>query len=355
MYFFRSDLIDKKPVSVNVPHKKIMLCLNESSLNPFEILKKQIISKLENVPFNRYYNEITAELYQKLADYAGVSEENLAFGNGADEMLYYIFNSVRDNNESFAVSLAPSYFDYKSYSRAVGLGIKFYDLDKNYDFNVEEFSKFADDKNCKLVIICNPNNPTGNLFGDDKIIRTIENNYDRLVLLDETYFEFSKKTFSDYINRFPNLIIVRSFSKAFAAAGLRFGYVISSRENIRELKKVMTVFHLSLLIQAITVVMLDNKNIFLKQIEKTIMLREKLFKSLSLLPKIEIRNTATNFLPFSFGEKTIELFDFLSRHEIAIRRIDTHPLLKNFVRVSIGNEQENNIFLEKVSEFISVK
>ncbi|OQX70794.1 MAG: hypothetical protein B6D62_03515 [Candidatus Cloacimonas sp. 4484_275] len=338
MYFFRSDLIDKKPVSVNVPHKKIMLCLNESSLNPFEILKKQIISKLENVPFNRYYNEITAELYQKLADYAGVSEENLAFGNGADEMLYYIFNSVRDNNESFAVSLAPSYFDYKSYSRAVGLGIKFYDLDKNYDFNVEEFSKFADDKNCKLVIICNPNNPTGNLFGDDKIIRTIENNYDRLVLLDETYFEFSKKTFSDYINRFPNLIIVRSFSKAFAAAGLR---------------------HLSLLIQAITVVMLDNKNIFLKQIEKTIMLREKLFKSLSLLPKIEIRNTATNFLPFSFGEKTIELFDFLSRllsrHEIAIRRIDTHPLLKNFVRVSIGNEQENNIFLEKVSEFISVK
>ena len=350
MYYFRSDLKNRKPVSVNVPHKKVMLCLNESVLNPFSVLQKQIISKMEAVPMNRYYNDITSELYRKLADYTGLETENLAFGNGADEMLYYIFTSVRENNRSFAVSLAPSYFDYQSYSRAVGLGIKFFDLDENFDFDTEKYIEFTSDPNCKLIIICNPNNPTGNLFTDEKIREVIKKNSDKLVLIDETYFEFAGKTFQDKIDKYPNIIIVRSFSKSFAAAGLRFGYVVSNRGNIRELKKVMTVFHLSLVIQAITVVLLENKDYFLELTRKTIALRNNLFEELSALPNLVVRNTATNFLPFSIGKKTIELFHFLSENNIAVRRIDTHPLLKNFLRVSIGSETENKLFLEKVKE-----
>ena len=128
MYYFRSDLKFKKPVNINVPHKKIKMGLNESTLNPMAEIQVQFLKKMEEVPLNRYFNDITKQLRKQLSEYTGVAEDCLAFGNGADEMLYYIFNSVRENNDSFAVSLAPSYFDYRSYSGAVGLGIKFLSL-----------------------------------------------------------------------------------------------------------------------------------------------------------------------------------------------------------------------------------
>ncbi|MCD6176602.1 MAG: aminotransferase class I/II-fold pyridoxal phosphate-dependent enzyme, partial [Candidatus Cloacimonetes bacterium] len=204
MYYFREDLKSKKPVNITVPNKSIKMGLNESSLNPFEVVKEEFLEKMKNVHLNRYFNDITKTLIKQLADYAEVAPECLAFGNGADEMLYYLFNSVRNDNNSFATSLAPSYFDYKSYSGAVGLGIKFLSLNADFDFSVEEYLKLCDDENCKLAILCNPNNPTGNLLDEDKIIEILEKS-NRLVLIDETYFEFSGKTFADKIYKYPNL------------------------------------------------------------------------------------------------------------------------------------------------------
>lgn len=352
MYYFRNDLIDKKSVNIDVPHKKIMMCLNESYLNPFSVLKNEIIRNLEKVPFNRYYNDVTQKLKQTLSEYVGTPENNLAFGNGADEMLYLIFNSVRQNNESFAVSLAPSYFDYQSYSRAVGLGIKFLDLERDFDFDVEKFVDLSDDKNCRLVILCNPNNPTGNLLNEQKILQVLSRNQQRLVMIDETYFEFSGKTFLDKIEQFPNLAIVRSFSKAFSTAGLRFGYVISNIKNIRELTKVMTVFHSSLMIQSVVLTMLENKELFLEQTRKVVEYRNGLYSELFKIAGIKVKNTETNFLPFTVGKRSKQLYNFLSDNEIAVRDIGFHPILNNYLRVSISCEDDNKIFLKKVREFL---
>ena len=350
MYYFRNDLEQKKPVNINVPHKKIKMGLNESTLNPFEKLGDKFIEKFRSVPLNRYFNDVTKELKMKLADYTGVPPECLTFGNGADEMLYYIFTAVRENNNSFAVSLAPSYFDYKSYTGAVGMGIKFLSLQPDFDFSVNEYLKFSDSKDCTLAILCNPNNPTGNLLNDKKITKVIENS-SRLVLIDETYFEFSGKTFADTIEKYPNLVIVRSFSKAFSAAGLRFGYIISRPENIRELEKVMTIFHLNLVTQAFVVSILENKEIFLEHNRKIIESRESLYKELAEIPGISVHNTATNFLIFSIGERTEELFNFTSENNIAIRPVWHHPVLRNYVRVTISSKENNAVFLERVKEF----
>ena len=183
MCYFRKDLKTKKPAIVNVQPKKIKMGLNESTLNPFEQIGNKVIEKLRNIPLNRYFNNITQELRTRLSEYTGVPSEYLTSGNGADEMLYYIFTAVRENNDSFTVSLSPSYFDYKSYSSAVGLGIKFLNLNKNFDFSVNDYLKLADSEDCKLVIICNPNNPTGNLLDYNKILYMIENSKS-LVLID---------------------------------------------------------------------------------------------------------------------------------------------------------------------------
>ncbi len=269
MALFRGDLYDKKAVNVNVPHLKNMMCLNESTLDPFQTVKEQFLRLMEQIHLNHYYNEITSELFRRIADYAGVRPENLILGNGADELLYYLFIAVRENRNSFALSLSPSYFDYKSYCDATGLLLKNFMLDSDFSFDVNRFIKESDHPDCRLLILCNPNNPTGNLFPAEDLIKIIISNHDRLVLIDETYFEFSSVTFADKIMKFSNLVIVRTFSKAFSAAGLRFGYLISQQDNINQIKKVVTAFNLSIFTQALALTIIKNRKSFLNIIKRS--------------------------------------------------------------------------------------
>ncbi|MBT3168774.1 MAG: histidinol-phosphate aminotransferase family protein [Candidatus Cloacimonetes bacterium] len=352
MYYFRDDLQQKKPINIDVPHKKTMMCLNESSLNPLERIQTEFLEKMKNVPLNRYFNNITGQLKNALSEYTKLPADHLIFGNGADEMLFTIFNAVRNDNNSFAVSLAPSYFDYKSYSGAVGLGMKFLYLDENFDFSVDEYLKLCDDENCKLAVLCNPNNPTGNLLPDEKIMQILEN-FKGLVLIDETYFEFSGKTFADKINLYPNLVIVRSFSKSFSSAGLRFGYIISQPQNIRELEKAMTIFHLNLMTQSFVLTLLENKDIFLNHTKQVIENKQVVFNELNAINGLKVHPSATNFLTFTIGEKTENLYNFLAENDIAIRAVWHHPVLKNHVRVSISNANDNAQFLNYVKKFMS--
>jgi histidinol-phosphate aminotransferase len=348
--FFRNDLQNKKAVEIKVPRKKTMMCLNESTLDPFSVIKDAFLKKMQNVHLNRYFNPISSSLKKKLANYVGTNTQNLVLGNGADEMLYYIFTAVRNSSEDYAVSLSPSYFDYKSYTSAVGMQIKFLHLDKNFDFNPDKFLEMCNHTNCKLAILCNPNNPTGNLFPKQKLLYIIEK-CNKLVLVDETYFEFSGATLQNYVERFPNLILVRSFSKSFSAAGLRFGYAISNQQNIQQLKKVITAFNLSLLTQTFADTILDFREIFLQHTQNVIKLRNEMYESLRQLDGIKVEPSSTNFLAFTAGENSTSLFQYLQENEIAVRDISAHPILKNYLRVSVGTPTENHTFFELVKKF----
>ncbi len=352
MYLFRKDLKAKKPVNITVPNRKIKMGLNESALDFFPELRSAFLEKMEKVHLNRYFNEITQELYSKLSRYAGVDKSELAFGNGADEMLYYIFTAVREDENSFALSLAPSYFDYKSYSGAVGLKIKFLSLETNFDFDVERFLAISKDKNCKLLILCNPNNPTGNLLDEKKIIKILEST-SKPVMIDETYFEFSQKSFADEINKFSNLIIVRSFSKSFSAAGLRFGYLISTEKNINELKKVMTIFHLNLMTQTLVTVMLDYKDLFWQYNRKILKEKKRMLQEMNKVGKVTAHPSATNFIAFNTNGESEAFFEFLMENNIAIRPVWHHPILRDHLRVTISDKNDNDLFLKKMRIFFA--
>lgn len=352
MTYFRSDLKYKNPVAVDVPHRTNMMCLNESTFNPYKILITGIRKRIKSLSLNRYHNSVTAELQERLSNYVGTESEYIAYGNGADEMLYYLFTAVRDSVDSYAISLAPSYFDYKSYADAVGLGIKFIDLDQDFCFSPKKFIELSKDVNCRILILCNPNNPTGNLFRYEDILKVIRESK-KLVLVDETYYEFADITFKKELQRFDNLIILRSFSKAFSLAGLRFGYMISQPANIAELKKVMTAFHLNLLTQALICEVLEHKTVFLDHNKEVIRLRNKLYNELQKLSDLSVKNTDTNFLIFNLKEKSADLFRFLRDSDIAIRDIGSHPLLKNYLRVTIGSEDQNNLFLQNIKKFLN--
>ncbi len=348
---FRSDLADKAPSLINVPVKRRMMCLNESCLDPYQAIKGKFLERMEDIHLNRYLSPVTKELHSRLADYAGFGLEraNLVWGNGADDILYHIFLAVRENDQAFAVSLAPSYFDYKTFCGMVGLGIRFVELDEDFSFDTEAYLKLASHPDCRLAILCNPNNPSGNLYAPAQLRQIVDALPDKLVLMDETYFEFSGATFAGELERHPNLILVRSFSKAFSGAGLRFGYAISSGENIYSLNKVLTTFHTSILNQAFALTILENTELFQNQVGEIKSARDAMYLKMREIPGVKVHPSATNFLTFSAGEETATLFEYLQDREIAVRDVGAHRRLKNHLRVTVSCSEDNAAFLAAVA------
>lgn len=355
MNLFRSDLLQAgPPADISVPRKKNMMCLNESVLDPYQAIDDAFHQTMQEVHLNRYFSQVTGELKRLLVEYVGhgISGDNLLWGNGADDMLFACFLAVRENNDSFALSLAPSYFDYSTYSRAAGLGIEFIDYLPDFTFDEKKYLEILNSPNCRLGILCNPNNPTGHLLSDEQILHILENTQ-KPVLLDETYFEFSAKTFVDRISDFAHLIVIRSFSKSFSAAGLRFGYLVSQSQNVEEIRKVQTIFNTSIMIQAFVMTMLLNKELFLRHTSAVVALKHQLYEDMQKIEAIKTLPSATNFLTFTAGEKSAELFEHLKNSDIAIRDVGAHPLLANHLRVSVGSPEQNQYFIEAVNSFFA--
>ncbi|HOZ01296.1 MAG TPA: histidinol-phosphate transaminase [Candidatus Syntrophosphaera sp.] len=351
--FFRSDLADKEPSVINVPVRQRMMCLNESCLDPYQAIKEKFLARMENVRLNRYLSPLTEELRQRLSEYAGsgLKPENAVWGNGADDILYHIFLAVREDEKAFVVSLAPSYFDYKTFCEMVGLKIRFLELNEDFSFDTEAYLRLASDPDCRLAILCNPNNPTGNLFAREQLLEIAQALPDKLVLVDETYYEFSGATLIPELDRLPNLILVRSFSKAFSGAGLRFGYALSSAENIYSLRKVLTTFHTSILNQAFALTILENADIFRAQVEGIIALRESVFAEMKGIAGVTVHPSSTNFLTFTVGEATPRLFGYLKDSGIAVRDVGAHRRLKNHLRATVSCADDAVAFLDALRRF----
>ena len=348
--YFRKDLSDKEPSVVSVPVRKRMMCLNESCLDPYQAIKDEFLKRMESVRLNRYMSHITGELHQKLADYVGygITPENLVWGDGADDRLFHIFLSVRDNPRSFAVSPAPSYFDYKTFCEAVGLGIRFVELNEDFSLDTGAYLEAASHPDCTLAILCNPNNPSGNLFPKEQLRHIVDALPDKLVLIDETYYEFSDSSFVDELASHPNLILTRSFSKAFSGAGLRFGYAISSAENIYNLRKVFTTFHSSILSQAFALTILENVPLFCGQVLDVIKLRDRVYDELKALPGLTVHPSHTNFLTFTAGDRTPQLFEYLKDQDIALRDVGAHRRLKNCLRATLSCQDDTEELVRQI-------
>jgi len=248
--------------------------------------------------------------------------------------------------------LAPSYFDYQTFCEAVGLKIKFLALNEDFSFDTEKYLELAKHPDCKLAILCNPNNPTGNLFPTEQLRQIVDALPDKLVLIDETYYEFSDHTFAGELDQHPNLILTRSFSKAFSGAGLRFGYAISSPENIYSLKKVFTTFHTSILNQAFALTILENVPLFCSQVLEVIKLRDQMFSRLSGLDGVRVFPSATNFLTFTIGPRTPQLFEYLKDNDIAVRDVGAHPRLKNCLRATLSCPDDNEALYTNLKQFL---
>lgn len=299
--------------------------------------------------FNRYPDPQQKNLKAEIAAIKNVYAENILLGNGSDEVLDLVFRAFCEPNKDNVITLPPTYGMYDVLANINAIENREIVLNADFQPNVDAILN-AVDSNTKIIFLCSPNNPTGNSFSDEAILKILKN-FNGLVLVDEAYIDFSNnKSWLSELNNFPNLIIIQTLSKAFAMAGLRVGILYASKTILAILNKIKPPYNINISSQENAVRKLLQRT-FKPQLKKILMEREKLQNALLNNPFIEkIYPTDANFLLIKVDDANKRYQQFLEKG-IVVRNRSNQPLCENCLRITIGTKEENLHLMETLKTF----
>ncbi|ADG81704.1 histidinol-phosphate transaminase [Thermincola potens] len=341
----REDLRDLVPYDTHPYPNVIRMDLNENPYPFPEAVCQEIIKKLNSDVFTRYPDPGAVELRQALADYNGVAPDNLIAGNGSDELIQLIYLTFGGNDRTVLIPV-PTFSMFKIHARITGTGVEEMRTGEDFAVPVQKLVERAR-AGIDIVVLVSPNNPTGTVIPPEDIMYVLENT-SALVIVDEAYFEFKRETIVSHLNRYPNLIVLRTFSKAFGLAGMRVGYLISNESVIKELNKIKQPFNVNSFSQLAARTALKYRELFDEQIGMIIEEREKLFMELQGLSGVTAFPSQSNFILFRTPVNSDKVYQELLKGGILIRNLGKVPGLEDCLRVTIGKKEENAIFLEKL-------
>ena len=213
--------------------------------------------------------------------------------------------------------------------------------------------KAAEENKSRIIFLSYPNNPTGNCFSKNQVQSVVEN-FKGIVVIDEAYHDFSRKSFVNQVNKHNNLVILRSLSK-IGLAGLRVGFGIADPLIINEINKVRLPYNSNTISQTLAEHLMNDFEPVQKQIDSILDERHRLIGELEKIDSITVFPSDSNFFLFKTEQSADEMFSHLINNEILVRNLSSHPKLNNCLRVTVGTKNENDRFLSKVKNFVTNK
>jgi histidinol-phosphate aminotransferase len=303
------------------------------------------------IPVNRYPDPHQVELRTALANYVGLDAENVLAGSGSDEVLDWVFKAFCQPGIDQVAIAQPTYGMYRVLADILGVSVVEIPLDQNFLFkSATFFETVAED--VKVLFLCSPNNPTGNLLEEEEILE-VASKWLRPIVIDEAYVEFSSRlSLARYINRFQNLIIMRTFSKAFGRAGIRLGYVLAHPDLIEYFLKVKAPYNLNSITQRAGVEVLQNVDDTAEEVDRILGERSRVAESLRIIPGIEcVFPSEANFLLVKC-ENASDICRSLLSEGIVVRDRSTVPGLHDCLRLTIGSPENNNLLLRCLEKYL---
>ena len=303
-----------------------------------------------NEPLNRYPDPLQNELKSSVSFVKNVPVDNIFLGNGSDEPIDLVFRIFCRPQIDNVVAIAPTYGMYEVCANINDVEYRKVRLGDNFKMNAEDLLQ-ATDANTKLIFICSPNNPTGNAFPREEILKVI-NNFEGIVVIDEAYSDFCNlRPFRLDILKYPNIIVLNTFSKAYGCAAIRLGMAFASEQIIQLFNKVKYPYNVNLLTQNMAKQVLKDKDSIHQRIVLILKEREMLMSAVDKLPITKkLYSTDANFFLVKVTDANA-IYNYLVNKGIIVRNRNQVELCDNCLRITVGTKQENSQLLSALRTY----
>ena len=350
------NLIPKKVRDIeaytpNLTPVPVRLDANESPFLPSKAVLDELAAAVYNIDFNRYPDPYASELISEFAKLYSLDPANIVAGNGSDELINLIVSGLTEPGDSVSVAM-PDFSMYAFYSYLAGAKEMNFVKTADFEIDFDALLREVETNRSKMVLFSNPCNPTGWVAKRDVLVSFIERT-NAIVVADEAYMEFSPEDESvlDLVNKYDNLIVLKTMSKVFGSAALRLGFMVAGKPLVEAINKIKSPYNVNTVSQVFGRIILahdDEVKAKLVEIKSNLTyLRGELLKIDSPVIK-RIMPTAANFvyIQTESQEKAAAIKGELMEKGVAIRQ------MKDYLRITAGTREEIDIFLEKLREVL---
>jgi histidinol-phosphate aminotransferase len=347
---FRKEVIQQQACPVENIFCPIKLDANE---NPYQLPKaviRRFFKRLQEFPLNRYPDSGSPEVIKRFAGQYGVESNMMIVGNGSDELIMVLCTALGGEGASALVPV-PTFAMYRISALNCGHKVITVPLDGSFDLDIPMMLEVIEKQSPSLIFLSYPNNPTGNCFSRSSIEAIIRLSQG-LVVVDEAYGNFSGKTFMSDLDKYKNLIILRTLSKVGLAA-MRIGFLLGNPEVLHELNKVRLPYNLNALSQMAALLYLDEEPVFLKQIQKIIKKRDYLLRELENIDGVSPYSSEANFIFFSCTHDINVVYSKIIEKGVLVKPFVALDGGLGYMRVTIGTRNENDLFLKALKSTVA--
>ena len=346
--WIKPEVLKQSLYFVELPPGFIKLNQNESPWDLPDSLKQEILTRIGQRPWNRYPDLFLKNLNEKIAGKLNVSQDSIIISKGSNEILQSVCNIVLRPSD-FVCTLSPSFALYHLLSELRGAKILPSPLTES--FLPDDLDLQTKSKKSRLTFLCNPNSPTGTLLSIDLIHQVLKET-DGLIVVDEAYVDFSGLTSVSLLNDFSNLIITRTFSKAFSVAGFRIGYAVMHPELCHEVRKGLLPFNVDISACVAMEVLLDYSELVQNRALKIVKERDQLINKLNKLDGVRAWPSSANFFLLETPLDAITMYESFLNDGILVRNVSSYPGCERMVRITIGSPEENQMFYSSVKNIL---
>jgi histidinol-phosphate aminotransferase len=339
-----SPYVDQLAEKIGINAKEVLkLDANENLFLSKHFMQQVMIESSYEIDPRLYPEKETDYLRGQLAELNGVDPSQIVIASGGDQIIELIYDAI---GESTVCAISPTFSMYPRAAKQRGLEYTEKPINNDFTLDIQNTQSYG------LLILCNPNNPTGNQFNRDKIIKLIDK-AEGFVLVDEAYTDYAEYSLASETAERENLIILRTFSKAYGMAGLRLGYCITNSELAEVLNtQCLMPYPVSSSVLRAGSILLRNKELIDQKIEEAKSQREALISSLNEIEGVTAFPSATNFVLFNTTKPYNEVYEGLKERGILIRVFGGVLDKENCLRVTVAPEPMMDRFIEALKETV---
>jgi histidinol-phosphate aminotransferase len=346
----KDEVLAQKAYPAEIMECRIKLDANESPYGLPAPLKERLFARMKDTALNRYPAPGAPTLRKRYGALCGVDENRVMTGNGSDELIQILCTAMARPGARIIVP-TPTFVMYRIIGLNCGLGVTEVRLDQAFDLDMAVMLDKIALESPALIFLSYPNSPTGNCFSEDRI-RAILDASAGVVVVDEAYFNFSGKTLLPLLKQYENLVILRTLSKVGYAA-LRIGFLLGAQDLLQELDKVRLPYNMNAVSQTAAGFFMEEERAFSEQVDRIIRERENLYAAMRKMDGIDPYPSAANFIFFSCTLNADHVYEQLIRKGILIKPFIFPWSSRQFIRVTVGNREENEAFIEELKKVIA--